>query len=130
MELCSRCMNADMARRCGVESFEHVRLEPAVMADRSGTTHEFRFHKSLLGDIVSIEAFELKSGDPAGYQFQIIGDPEDDLFALMAKLIEKMRRSLSMSYLSDNADGLHIADRTACGRIDCDLEQPLRMPWW
>jgi hypothetical protein len=48
------------------------------------------------------------------------------LFALMAKLIEKMRRSLSMSYLSDDADGLHIADRTACGRIDCDLEQPLR----
>ena len=50
------------------------------------------------------------------------------LVALMAKLIEKMRRSLSMSYLSDDADGLHIADRTACGRIDCDLEQPLRMP--
>jgi hypothetical protein len=127
-DLCGRCVNADIARRCGVEDFEHVSLAPVAMADRSGTMHEFHFRTSLFGDIVSIEAFELKSGHPAGYQFQIVGDPEDERFALMARLIERMRRSLSVSYRSDDGDGLQIADRTVCGRIDCDLDQPLRTP--
>lgn len=127
-DLCGRCVNTDIARRCGMEEFEHARLEPIALADRSGTMHEFHFRTSLFGDIISIEAFELRSGHPGGYRFQIIGDPEDDLFALMGRLIEKMRRSLSVSYLSDDGDGLQIADRAVCGRIDCDLDQPWRTP--
>jgi hypothetical protein len=127
-DLCSRCVNADIARRCGVEDFEHVSLVPLAMADGSGTMHEFHFQTRLFGEIVSIEAFELESGHRAGYQFQIVGGPEDERFALVARLIERMRRSLAVSYLTDDGEGLQIVDRTVCGRIVCDLDQPLRIP--
>ncbi len=66
--VCTRCMNADMAERCGLD-FEHVELEPVTMADRSGKSHEFHFATHLLGDMVTIDAFELHEGYPCGYQF-------------------------------------------------------------
>jgi hypothetical protein len=39
----------------------------------------------LLGPGVSLDAFELRNGEPAGYHFQIIGDPEDDLLVLLGR---------------------------------------------
>ena len=47
---------------------------------------------------VSLDAFELRNGEPAGYYFQIIGDPEDDLLVLLGRLIEKMRCALSVQH--------------------------------
>jgi hypothetical protein len=67
-----------------------------------------------------IEAFELKAGVPGGYQFEMLGEPDDEPLPLLGSLIERMRRSLSVRYLVSDEDGAHIADQTVCGRIEWD----------
>src|ERR1700677_2364211 len=71
-ELCNCCFNAEMASALGLERFEHVRLHPVVMTDCAGERHEFHFRIRLLGSMAALDAFELKSGAPGGYQFQIL----------------------------------------------------------
>lgn len=126
--LCTRCFNADVAKRNGLDDFENIRLEPVGMTDRAGKTHQFHFRTRLLGDRVALEAFELREGIPAGYQFQMIGDPEDDLFALLARLIEKIRRRLAITHITDGKHGLQIAEQTVRGRIDWDDSEVERTP--
>jgi len=67
--------------------------------DAAGQRHDFHFRVHLLGDRVALDAFELRDGEPHGYNFQIIGDPQGDLFALMGQLVERMRRALALRHL-------------------------------
>jgi hypothetical protein len=46
----------------------------------------------LFGPGVALDAFEVHDGNPAGDQFQIIRGPEEDPMALLARLVEKIRR--------------------------------------
>jgi hypothetical protein len=109
--------------------FEHVAFEPVEMRDAVGGSHRFHFRVHLLGDQVSLEAFELKEGAPGGYQFQILGKAEADLFGLMGQLIERMRRTLAQQHLEkDDRIGLVIKDDLVRGRIDWDSESQERMP--
>ena len=126
--LCTRCFNAEVASALGLEHFEHVRLEPVVMTDCAGEQHEFHFRARLLGELIIIEAFELKAGVPGGYQFEMLGQPDDDPLPLLGKLIERMRRSLSVRYIVSDEDGRHIADQTVCGRIEWDEAGDGRTP--
>ena len=82
-----------MALRVGLHQFENVRLEPIQLADCDGAMHEFHFRTRLLGDILSLEGFELIDGEPAGYQFQLVGHAEEEVFSLLGRLIQKIRRS-------------------------------------
>ena len=91
------------------------RFDQIVMTDCAGEAHEFHFRTRLLGSMVAVDAFELKRGEPAGYQFQILGDPEDDLLSLLGRLVERMRRSLSVKHLVQSEHGLQIADQTVRG---------------
>ena len=78
---------------------------------------------------MALDAFELRDGSPAGYQFQIIGDPKDDLMVLLGRLIEKMRRALSCKHLTDDAHGRQIADQAVVrGRIEWDDDRGGRVP--
>jgi len=77
-----------------VQGFEDAKFEAVGLADCTGELHEFHFRTHLFGTGVALDAFELRDGSPAGYQFQIIGDPKDDLLVLLGRLIEKMRRAL------------------------------------
>jgi hypothetical protein len=127
--LCTRCFNDEVAKRCGVDGFENIRLEPIGITDCSGETHQFHFQTRLLGGIVSLEAFELRDGSPGGYECQIIGDPEDDLFTLLGRLVQKIRRMLSIKHITeDERHGLQIADQTVRGRIDGDYSGTERTP--
>jgi len=108
-ELCTRCVNAEVAKLSGLDDFENIRLEPIGITDCAGETHHFHFRTRLFGSGVALDAFELREGNPAGYQFQSIGDPDDGLFALLGRLIEKMRRTLSVRHLEDDGHGLRIA---------------------
>jgi len=117
-KLCSQCYNAAVAERSGVEDFENIRLEPIVMTDCKGKEHLFHFQTRLLGDIVALEAFEVREGNPGGYQFELIGDPEDDLFALLGRLVQKVRKALSIKHIEDGDHGLQIIDQTVRGRIE------------
>jgi hypothetical protein len=120
-ELCSRCFNTQMAKAAGLEGFEHVKFEPVGLTDCLGELHEFHFRARLFGTGVAIDAFELRNEDPAGYSFQIIGEPEVDLLVLLGRLVEKMRRALSIKHLKDGNYGLQIADGGVVrGRIKWD----------
>jgi hypothetical protein len=127
-ELCSRCFNAEVASALGLERFENVRLHPVVMIDCAGERHEFHFRMRLLGSTAALDAFELRAGAPGGYQFQILGKPDDEPLSLLGRLIERMRRSLSVKYLERSAHGTQIADRTVCGRIEWDESEDGRVP--
>ena len=126
--LCSRCFNAEVASALGLKRFEHVRLHPVVMTDCAGERHEFHFRMRLLGSMMALDAFEVKAGVPKGYQFQILGEPEDEPLSLLARLIERMRRSLSIKHLVPSEYGMQIGDQTVCGRIEWDASADGRVP--
>jgi hypothetical protein len=128
-QVCYPCLNKEMAEAVGLEGFEHVKFEPVGLTDCAREMHEFHFRTNLFGPGVAIDAFELRNGDPAGYQFQIIGDPEEDLLVLLGRLIQKMRRALATKHLTDGQFGLQIADhRVVRGEIDADIDQDGRVP--
>jgi hypothetical protein len=128
-ELCGRCFNSGVAESDGLAGFEHIDFEPVEIADCTGELHVFHFRTRLFGPGVALDAFELRDGYPAGYQFQLIGDPDDDLMELFGRLIEKIRRGLSIQHLGNDSPDLQIADhRVVRGRIDCDLAGDRRVP--
>ncbi len=128
-EICLQCLNREMAEAMGLEGFEHAKFEPVGLTDCAGEVHEFHFRTNLFGPGVSIDAFELRDGHPAGDQFQIIGQPEDDLLVLLGQLIQKMRRGLSTKHLVDGQFGLQIADhRVVRAKIEADIDQDDRVP--
>jgi hypothetical protein len=128
-QVCYPCLNEEMAEAIGLERFEHVNFEPVGLTDCTGEVHEFHFRTNLFGPGVAIDAFELCNGDPAGYPFQIIGEPEEDLLALLGRLIQKMRRALATKHLTEGRFGLQIADRGVVrGKIGADIDQDDRVP--
>jgi hypothetical protein len=127
--LCSQCFNKEVAEAAGLTEFENAKFEPVGLTDAAGELHEFHFRTHLFGPGVALDAFELRDGNPAGYQFQIIGDPEEDLLALLGRLIEKMRRSLSAKHLTKSEHGLQISEERAVrGRIAWDDAHDGRLP--
>ena len=127
-QLCSQCFNAEVASAQGLERFENVRFDQVVMTDCAGEAHEFHFRTHLLGSMVALDAFELKGGEPAGYKFQILGDPEGDVLSLLGRLVERIRRSLSIKHLEQSQHGLQIAAQTVRGRIEWDETEDGRLP--
>ncbi len=119
-QLCSQCFNREVAEVAGLDKFEPVTLRPVSLTDCTGEVHEFHFRIRLLGPEVALDAFELREGQPAGYQFQMIGNHDDDLLALLGRLIERMRRALSTKHLVSGQLGLEIADDLVRGRIEWD----------
>ena len=127
-DLCNRCFNEEVARSGGID-FSHVQFEPLAMPDAAGIAHRFHFEVRLLGDRVSLEAFELVGGGPGGYQFQVLGHAEDDLFELMGQMVARVRRSLAQQHLkTEERFGLHIADFLVRGRITWDDNEDGRLP--
>jgi hypothetical protein len=87
--LCSQCFNKEVAETAGLTGFENAKFEPVGLVDSAGEVHEFHFRTRLFGTGVALDAFELCDGHPAGYRFQIIGDPKEDLLVLFGRLIRK-----------------------------------------
>src|SRR5215831_7891364 len=94
-----------MAQLNSLMGFEHLDLKPVALTDADGKTHEFHFRAYLFGSGVALDAFEIRGGHPGGYQFQIIGEPEEDLLVLLGRLIEKVRRGLSRKHLKKEKYG-------------------------
>jgi hypothetical protein len=127
-KLCGQCFNAESAKLGGLDKFEHLNFEPVRIADCEGQAHDFHFGAHLFLPGVALNAFELRDGEPAGYQFQIIGDPEEDLLALFGRLVEKIRRALSVKHLKRGSLGLQIAEQVVRGRIEWDQDEDGRVP--
>ncbi len=126
--LCSRCFNSEVAARAGLDKFEHARLEPIKLADCKGVMHEFHLRTHLFGNIVSLEAFEIRDGAPGGYEFQIVGDPSEDILSLCGRLVEKMRRALAVMHVARGRHGLEIIEDVVRGHIDWDDAADGRLP--
>ena len=127
-ELCLKCFNTEVAESEGLDGFEHADLAPVELVDCDGQAHLFHFRMRLFGPGVALDAFEIRDGEPAGYQFQVIGEPEDDALKLLARLIERIRRALSVKHVEVGNLGLQIADRVVRGRIAWDGAQDGRVP--
>ena len=129
--ICSRCFNTEVAEAEGLTEFQHIEFEPVRLADFEGILHEFHFRTHLFGPGVSITAFEIRHGNRGGYEFQVIGNPEDDLLALLGQLISKMRRGLSVRHIESGDLGPQIADhRVVKGRVAWDSGREDHLPWW
>ena len=126
--LCTQCFNVEVAKRSGLDDFENVELKPIGLTDCEGEKHQFHFRTRLLGKMVSLEAFELRKGDPAGYQFQFLGKPDDDLFGLLAQLILRIRKALGEKHIEDSDYGYSLINSLVRGRIEWDPEQDGRVP--
>ncbi|MFM0326943.1 DUF7686 domain-containing protein [Caballeronia glebae] len=95
-----------MAQFTDLEQFQHPSFTPLRLSDAHGYDHEFHFRSLLLGDQLSLEAFELMDGDDSvGYRFQSLGDPESDPFALLGQLVQKIQRALAATHLVADAGG-------------------------
>jgi len=108
--LCNACRNHEVAERLGIANFQHPNFEPVSLPDSKGKVHHFRFCTRLFGPGVAIEAVEFRRGERRGYEFEVIGDPREDLFALFGRLLEKMRRGLALRHLTQDTYGLRIGD--------------------
>ena len=122
-DLCNRCFSAEVAKICSLDNIDYARLEPIGITDCEGVSHQFHFATRLLGHMVTLDAFELKDGQQTGYKFQIIGDPEEDQFALLGRMVERIRKTLSVKYIKDdgNGYGVQITGMMVCGRFERDL---------
>jgi hypothetical protein len=128
-QLCTKCFNTEVADSDGLDKFEHADFAPVELTDCDGQAHVFHFRTRLFGPGVAMDAFEVRDGHPAGYQFQMIGEPEDDPLTLLARLIEKIRRAISIKHLKVGNLGLQIADRPIVrGRIGWDEAEEGRVP--
>lgn len=122
-------MNTEVAKSDGLDKFEHLRFDPVELADCTGKAHLFHFRTRLFGPGIALDAFELRDGNPGGYQFQLISEPEDDLPALLGRLIDKIRRALSTVHIGDGEFGLQITDhRMVRDLIGWDEAQDGRVP--
>jgi len=127
--LCGRCFNEAAASRLALQEFEYVAFEPIRIVDGRGAEHEFRFRTRLFGPGVAIDALELRDGSPAGYRFQVIGEPDENPLELLGKLIGKMRRALALTHLEDTDDGPQVNDGLAVrGIVDSDPDADHRVP--
>jgi len=96
----------------------------ARATDSGGKPHEFHFRMFMFETGVALDAFELREGNPAGYQFQVNAEPEEDQLALLGRLIEKLRRALAVKHIADSEHGLQITKPLVVrGLIDWDSEQ-------
>lgn len=104
-------------------------FEPVRVVDGRGAEHESRFRTRLFGPCVTTDAFELRDGSPAGYEFLAIGEPDDDPLDLLGKLIGKMRRALALTHLEDTDYVPQVNDRLILrGTVDSDIDEDHRVP--
>ena len=120
-DLCTLCFNADVAQRSGIEDFDNHPLEPVSIKAADRVIYQFHLRTRLLGTIVKLEGYELKDNEPSGYQFQLIGEPDEDRFVQLGRLVKRIRRTLATKYLEEGRGSLQIKDMEVKGAIEADM---------
>jgi hypothetical protein len=126
--LCSRCFNTEMAHHAELHAFQNPEFAPVRLADADGVVHEFHVRSVLFGDRLSLEAFEVASGDEdcMNFCFQNLGDPRSEPFELLGNLVQKVKRALATRHLVEHAGNLEMAGTVIRGRIEWDSGQESR----
>ena len=127
--LCSKCYNDSVSQYLGLD-FQHVDFDPITLNDLDGIPHTFEFRTHIFGSEVSIEALEIRDGQPKGYEFAVFGDAEEDMLQLFRALFEKMKRGLGRKHIEESEfTEYQITDGdTVRGRITWDDEEEGRVP--
>ena len=112
----------------GLDGFTHVSFEPVTLAGCDGDSHEFHFQTRLLGDSLALDAFELCDGFRDGFQFQVIGDPEADLWDLFGRLMGRYAGRYLSSMWCPVITGWKSPNAMVRGRIGWDSECDGRVP--
>lgn len=138
--LCSKCYNDSMAETMGLK-FDHLSFHPITMEDMNGENHTFNFRTHLFGDKVFVQALEIKDSEPKGYVLSVHGNAEEDLFGLLAKLVERIRRALARKHIEtgdlvryeitdENIVRGHIAwDDDTSGELPCLVIDGKELSW-
>lgn len=125
---CSRCYNHVVSGMHELD-FQHPDFQPIILKDVDGTPHEFHFRTRIIGTGVSIEALEIRDGEPQCYEFQILAGLEADPLELFGRLFERIRKALAIKHIETGKYGLQITDENMVrGRITCDDENDGRVP--
>lgn len=125
--LCNACYNATIAKALGLKHFENAKFDPMDLMATDGTNHTFHFRYRLFATGVVLDAFELDDGSPSGQQFRVMGEPDEDPFELLGRLVKKMRQALSTHHLTEGENGRQIANHGVVrGNIECDMNDPYR----
>ena len=114
--LCGPCFFETMSAHGGAD-FDHASLQPITVSDVNGQPHIFHFRHSVCPVGLTLEAFEIKKGNPGGYELQVLGDFEADPLELFKKLYERIRRELTRSHLNKDATGSRIKDKLVHAQI-------------
>ena len=126
--LCWRCFNTETAEAMGLVGFRHVDFEPVRLTGSRGRQHEFHIRTRLMGPGVALDAYEVRSGAPAGYEFHMMGEAEEDLFTMLGRLVEKIKRALAVKHVKRGRMGLEVVGQVVRGRIEWDDAEEGRVP--
>lgn len=124
-ELCRNCFNRYMAEALDVD-FDPGAFVPYTVQGPDQRVHVFQFRSMLCPTGRLLEAFELVDGRPGGYQFKVIGDFDEDAFALCGQLVERIRRRVGKLDLEDHDGHLILPHgRPTRGRIDYSPDEDM-----
>lgn len=125
--LCGRCSNEAMSEFMELD-FEHPEFHPIRLQDCRGAEHTFEFRTHLLGEVLKIDALEVRDGEVQGYEFSVVGEVEADPMGLFMTLYHRIRTELGRKYLTDS-EPLDIAETSVVrGRIEWDEEADTETP--
>ncbi len=125
---CSECFNGFSGNMYGID-FRYPVFDPVTLEDLDGVSHEFHFRTLLLPTHVSIEALEMKNGHSEGYEFQVRGFPEEDIYELFGQLYGRIRNAMSMRHVESHENGMRITSQGILrGRIVWDEETNGKLP--
>jgi hypothetical protein len=126
--LCGGCFNRKAAAMMGVD-YKHADFRPVTVTDCLGKPHEFHFRSHLVATGLVIDAFELEEGVPSGYEFSVLGEPDQQPLDLFRRLYERIRHALSVKHLERTAEGWSIGETdSVAGHITWDDETDGRLP--
>ena len=105
-------------------AIESADFQPVTLTDCDGRRHVLHIRWRLCPTGQVLEAFEVKRGAPAGYQYGILGHFTEDPMQLLAKLYERIRRGLARKHLEKSEYGTHLVSTGPVrGRISSDYDR-------
>lgn len=128
--LCASCYNVWAAERMGIAPPEPSELPPIALFDCIGKEHIFYFQVRISTGLGLIAQEINEHGESCGYQFSLMQHPETPVAEAYSKLIEKIRRGLSVRYLelsdfgSMSQNRLYVKHNAIVGRIEENKNGP------
>jgi hypothetical protein len=128
--LCPSCYNLYAAKKMGIAPPEPSEFPPISLFDSIGKEHTFYFQVRISVGLCIIAQEINERGESCGYQFSIMQHPEIPVVEVYSKLVEKIKRGLSVRYLessdfiSASQNRLYVKHDSIVGRIEENEQGP------